>query len=162
MRRDLDPGPPVCVLSKWNASRRRRRSGERDVHVTGSHGTAEHRVRRRRVRKERGGRGGTPVSRGKVGSTPGTGAGDRILPEGRTSEAISSGFRMQRLPLRRRRPEKEEGHFAAVDRADGAGVYGNERVRRRHRRTNDPGGDPRRCNLHPGVTKTWSSRKASA
>jgi hypothetical protein len=72
-------------------------------------------------------------------------AGDRILPEGRTGEAVGGGFGMQRLPPRRRRPEKEEGHSTTIDRADGAGVHGNERIRRRHRRTNDLGGDPRRC-----------------
>jgi hypothetical protein len=124
--------------------RGRRRSGERDVHITGSHSASEHRIRRRRVREERGRRGSTAVSRGKVELTPGTRAGDRVLPESRTGEAISGGFRMQRLLPYRRRLEKEEGHFAAVNRADGEGVYGNERIRRRHRRTNDPGSNLRR------------------
>jgi hypothetical protein len=124
--------------------RGRRRSGERDVYVTGSHGTAKHRVRYRRVRKERGRRGSTAVSRGKVRLTSGTGAGDRILPEGRIGEAISSGFGMQRLPLRRRRLEKEEGHFATVNRADGASIHSNERIRCRYRRPDDPGSNLRR------------------
>ena len=37
-----------CVL------RGRRRSGERDVYITGSYSIAEHRIHRRRIREERG------------------------------------------------------------------------------------------------------------
>jgi hypothetical protein len=74
--------------------RGRRRSGERDVHITGSYSAAEHRIHRRRIREERGRRGSAVVSRGKVGLTPGTGVGDCILPEGRIGEAVSGGFRM--------------------------------------------------------------------
>ena len=51
---------------------------------------------------------------------------------------------MQRLLPYRRRLEKEEGYFIAINEVDGAGVYGNERIRRRYRRTNDPGSDLRR------------------
>ena len=74
--------------------RGRRRSGERDVHIAGSYSAAEHRIHRRRIREERGRRGSAAVSRGKVGSIPRTGAGDRILPESRTGEAVSGGFGM--------------------------------------------------------------------
>jgi hypothetical protein len=123
----------------------RRRSRERDVHIAGSYSVSEHRIRCRRVREERGRQGSIAVSRGKVGSTPRTRAGDHILLESRTGKAISSGFRIQRLLPYRRRPEKEEGHFAVIDRADRVGVYGNERIRRRHQHTNDPGSNPRRC-----------------
>jgi hypothetical protein len=74
--------------------RGRRRSRERDVYITGLYSTAEHRIYRRRIREERGRRGSIVVSRGKVRLTPGTGVGNRILPEGRTGEAVSNSFRM--------------------------------------------------------------------
>jgi hypothetical protein len=67
------------------------------------------------------------------------------LLESRTGKAISNSFRMQRLSLYYQRLEKEEGHFTAINKADGVGVHSNERIRRRHRRTNDPGSDLRRC-----------------
>jgi hypothetical protein len=63
------------------------------------------------------------------------------LLESRIGKAISSSFRMQHLPLYYRRPEKEEGHFAAINRADRAGVYGNKHIRHQHRYTNDLGSD---------------------
>jgi hypothetical protein len=71
-----------------------RRSRERDVYITGSYSTAEHRIYRRRIREERGRQGSAAVSRGKVRLTPGTRVGNCILPEGRIGEAVSSGFRM--------------------------------------------------------------------
>jgi hypothetical protein len=75
---------------------------KRDVRIAGSYGTAEHHVRRRRVRDERGGRGSTVVSRGNFASAPGTRAGGCILPEGGVGNAVSGSFRMQRSPPRRR------------------------------------------------------------
>jgi hypothetical protein len=71
-----------------------RRSRERDVYIIGSYSTAEHRIYCCRIQEERGRRGSIVVSRGKVRLTPRTRVGDCILPEGRTGEAVSSGFRM--------------------------------------------------------------------
>jgi hypothetical protein len=56
---------------------------------------------------------------------------------------------MQRLLLYYQRPEKEEGHFAAIDKADRTGVYSNEHIRRQHQCTNDLGSDP--CRYTKGI-----------
>jgi hypothetical protein len=122
----------VDVVFNGDITTERRRPRETDVYVMRSHGTAEHRICRCQVRKERGGQSSTPVSRGKVGSTPGTRAGDRVLLEGQTGEAISGGFRIQHLPLHCRRLEKEEGYFTTFNRVDGAGFHSDECIRHRH------------------------------
>jgi hypothetical protein len=84
----------IATKQGGHVPRGRRCSRERDVHIIGSYSTAEHRIHHYRIQEERGRQGSAVVSRGKVRSTPGTRAGDCILLEGRTGEAVSGGFGM--------------------------------------------------------------------
>jgi hypothetical protein len=92
--------------------------------------TAKHCVRRGLIREERGGRGSATVSRTEVGSIPGARVGDRVLPEGRTGKTIGGRFRIQCLQPHRWRLAEEEGYITTFNRADGAGVCINKRIRR--------------------------------